>query len=365
MTDSPRLQMVKRPVTERKSDAARPVHPQEMVLFYRSCGHYSPAGDCWHLQVRGSIFSASHGQFRKRALLQLFKRVVKPENGIETRRRFLDRAHLFLQETRKGKSVPIAIAERAFQLPQTLPNGYFETTITLPAADLEPTIQQDRFGRRFVQFCAHLPEDDQRLFAGEIELISPEGLSVISDVDDTIKVTNVGDRKELLANTFTREFRSIAGMPALYQDWARRGVSFHYVSASPWPLYSPLVDWIDHDGFPVGTMHLRHIRLRDLRSDRKKETSYRTKLASVQGLLRQYPRRRFILIGDSGERDAELYVEIARDFGPQVFFIGIRDCADERGALSRSEVANRFARLPSDRWAIFRHPSELPPLPME
>jgi len=351
--------MARHPVTEDQNAASRPVKPEEMVLFYRSCGNYSSAGDCWHLQIRGSIFSPANGRFRKRALLQLFKRVVKPEKATETRRRFLDRAHLFLQDTRKGKSVPIAIAERAFQLPETLPNGYFETTITVQAAELASAIQKDVFGRSFVQFCAHLPENDQRLFAGEIELIAPQGISVISDVDDTIKVSNVGNRKELLANTFTREFQSIHGMPELYQNWAARGVSFHYVSASPWPLYRPLVDWIDTDGFPVGTMHLRHIRLRDLRTDRKKETSYRTKLASVRGLLRQFPQRRFILIGDSGERDADLYAEVIRDFGTQISYVAIRDCSGLNEPTVASQIASRFYGLPGDRWSLFRSPDEL------
>lgn len=352
--------MSKQPVSENKIESPHSVQPREMVLFYRGCGNYSPAGDCWHLHVRGSIFSAANGRFRKRALLHLFKRVVKPEKAVEIRQRFLDRAHLFLQDTRKGKSVPIAIAEKAFLLPETLPNGYFETIITVQAAELESAIQKDVFGRQFVQFCAHLPEDDQRLFAGEIELISPQGISVISDVDDTIKVTNVSNRKELLANTFTREFRSVEGMSAMYQDWARHGVSFHYVSASPWPLYSPLVNWLDHDEFPVGTMHLRHIRLRDLRNDRKKETSYRTKLASVQSLLRQFPQRRFILLGDSGERDAELYGEVTRDFGAQIAFVAIRDCSGSTDhLLSAAQVAGRLAHLPRDRWMLFTQPQEL------
>ncbi|WP_437230539.1 phosphatidate phosphatase App1 family protein [Planctomicrobium sp. SH661] len=357
--------MPKNPTPEKKVDSPRAVQPREMVLFYRGCAHYSPAGHCWHLQIRGSIFSSSNGRFRKRALLHLFKRVVKPEKAVETRQRFLDRAHLFLQDTRKGKSVPIAIAERAFVLPETLPNGHFETTITVQAKELESTIQQDVHGRRFVQFCAHLPEDDQRLFAGEIELISPDGISVISDVDDTIKVTNVGNRKELLANTFTREFRSVQGMSNLYQQWAARGISFHYVSASPWPLYSPLVDWLDQDGFPVGTMHLRHMRLRDLPTDRKKETSFRTKLASIQTLLRQYPQRRFILCGDSGERDAELYGEVTRDFGPQISFVAIRDCSADGHSISPAQVASRLSHLPSDRWTLFKDPAELAELKFE
>lgn len=333
-------------------------HPREMVVFYRSCGFYSPAGSCWHLQVRGSIFAASRARFRNRALLHLFKRVVKPERGVHPRKRFLDRAHLFLQDARKGKSVPIAIAERAFVLPDTLPNGQFETTITVQEAELEPIIQTDPFGRRFVQFCAHLPEDDQRLFAGEIELITPGGISVISDVDDTIKITNVGDRRELLANTFTREFRSVEGMPALYQSWARAGISFHYVSASPWPLYSPLVDWLDADGFPVGSMHLRHVRLRDLRGDKTKQVSFKNKRSAIESLLRLYPQRQFILCGDSGERDAELYGGIAADFGPQIRHIAIRHWPGPHQVDPELSAA-RLSHLPASRWTLFQHPQEL------
>lgn len=342
------------------SPSAHTVHPREMVVFYRSCGHYSPVGRCWHLQVRGSIFAAASGRFRHRALLHLFKRVVKPEKKFETRQRFMDRAHLFLQDTRKGKSVPIAIAERAFMLSDSLPNGHFETTITLQEAELEAAIQTDGFGRRFVQFCAHLPEDDQRLFAGEIELISPEGISVISDVDDTIKVTNVADRKELLANTFTREFRSVEGMRELYESWAGEGVSFHYVSASPWPLYGPLVDWLDADGFPVGSMHLRHIRLRDLRGGRERQTSFRTKRLAIEQLLRTYPQRRFILCGDSGERDAELYSQISRDFGSQILHVAIRQCAPHPTAkVPVEDVAAHLSSMPCGRWSLFCDPQEL------
>lgn len=335
-------------------------HARENVVFYRSCAHYSPIGRCWHLQIRGSVFAAnSRGRIRRRALLHLFKRVVKPEKEVETRQRFHDRAHLFLQSSQKGKSVPIAIAERAYALPDSLPNGHFESTITLQETELETAVQRDRWGRRFVQFCGHLPDNEQRLFAGEVELISPEGLSVISDVDDTIKISNVPNRKELLANTFTREFRSVEGMRGLYQSWAARGASFHYVSASPWPLYAPLVDWLDGDDFPVGTMHLRHVRLRDLRRDKKKETSFRTKRSAIEALLRTYPQRRFVLCGDSGERDAELYGGLARDFGPQIEQIAIRCIPDPHQPHSRTQAAAHLAHLDKVRWTLFEDPAEL------
>ncbi len=349
--------MAKQADSKSRVNASRRVLPRELVVFYRGCGTYSPLGDCWHLQVRGSVFTASNSRIRKGILLQLFKRVVKPENAVDVRQRFHDRARLFLQDGRKGKSLPIAIAEKAFQLPDTLPNGQFEATITIPVSELESSIQTDDFGRKFVQFCSRLPEEDPRLFTGEIELVPPRGVSIVSDVDDTIKVSNVQDRKELLANTFTREFRGVEGMRNLYQHWARHQTSFHYVSASPWPLYRPLIDWLDTDAFPMGTLHLRHVRLRDLRGDRTREAAFRSKRHAVENLLRLYPERRFVFCGDSGERDAELYGEIARHFGNQVAYIAIRNCGGKHASLGN--VSARLEHLPSDRWTIFEDPAEL------
>jgi len=324
---------------------------------------YSQLGHCWHLLIRGSIITASRSRIRKGILLQLFKRVVKPENAAEVRRRFHDRARLFLQDGQKGKSVPIAIAEQSFQLPDTLSNGQFETTITIPATDLESSIQTDSFGRRYVQFCTQLPNGDPRLFTGSVELIPPTGISLVSDIDDTIKVSNVQDRRELLANTFTREFQSIEGMQHLYQTWARQGIHFHYVSASPWPLYSPLTDWLATDAFPNGTLHLRHVRLRDLRGDRTRENAFRSKRLAIETLLRSYPERQFFFCGDSGERDAELYGEIARHFGNQIAYIAIRDCGHGPAALDL--VNARLAHLPPAKWTIFKDPQQLMALPQE
>ena len=47
----------------------------------------------------------------------------------------------------------------------------------------------------------------------------------------------------------------------------------------------------------------------------------------------RFPKRRFILIGDSGEKDPEVYREIQRRFPAQVQEIMIRDCID---ALARA-----------------------------
>ena len=67
--------------------------------------------------------------------------------------------------------------------------------------------------------------------------VPPEGLSIIW-YRDTVKVSNV-NKRELLANTFLREFTPIEGMAALFRRWGRaHGAVFHYVSASPWQLWA-------------------------------------------------------------------------------------------------------------------------------
>lgn len=335
------------------------VHPREQVVFYRSFAHYSPLGRCWHLSVHGAIFAPTRRHIRKHVLLHLFKHVVRPEKGAGVHKRFRDRAHLFLNVSKRNKSVPIAIAEKAFKLPGSHSDGHFYTTLTLPHEELEPAIQTDMFGRSFIQFAAHLPEEDERLFAGEIELINPQGVSVVSDIDDTIKITNVADRRELLANTFTREFQSVPQMVETYQSWADAGASFHYVSSSPWPLYSPMVDWLDKDAFPVGSIHLRNMSLSELRQNWKRQRAYESKLKTIQHLMRTYPCRRFVLCGDSGERDAELYAEIASQFGDQVKHVAIRFIENGHRKFTHREIQEILSPIPDDRVTIYVDPAEL------
>lgn len=91
--------------------------------------------------------------------------------------------------------------------------------------------------------------DDGRVFKGSVQLVSPTGISVVSDIDDTIKETHVLNRHELAANTFLREFRGVPGMADLFRRWAAGDhIVFHYVSGSPWQLYPALSDFLRRDG---------------------------------------------------------------------------------------------------------------------
>ena len=96
---------------------------------------------------------------------------------------------------------------------------------------------------------------------GLVMLLEPEGKSVVSDIDDTIKVSEIPAGKAIvLRNTFLRPYVAAEGMRDRYLGLG--DVSFHYVSGSPWQLFGLLHKFlIEQDGFPMG--HISHEKPED------------------------------------------------------------------------------------------------------
>ena len=239
-------------------------------------------------------------------------------------------------------------------LSRTGPNGHTETTFRIANA---PPGSTRRLAGSTLDFEVVLPARDERKFAGRVHLIPPTGISVISDIDDTIKVSQVRDKQALLTNTFFKEFEPVRGMEKIYQTWAKEGAVFHYVTASPWQLFVPLETFRYKAGFPAGTFHMKQFRLKDSSawSLFESPTDYKPKV--IEPILKDFPKRRFILVGDSGEKDPEVYGGLARKFPDQIAKIFIRDVTDEPAEAARYTEA--FKDVPRDRWALFRRPDEI------
>lgn len=182
------------------------------------------------------------------------------------------------------------------------------------------------------------------------ELLSPDGFGVISDIDDTVKVTEVFyGIKAVLQNTFLKTFDAVPGMAALYQGWAKQRASFHYVSKSPPELHGPLSDFLQKKGFPVSSIHLCPLLGRDRAN---------FKLRQVTSLLSQFPNRKFILVGDSGERDAEVYAEIMRKHPSQVLKVLIRAVmAEDVENIEKARAA--FKGIDEAKWQVFTDPADI------
>ncbi|KAL8691829.1 MAG: hypothetical protein Q9218_003026, partial [Villophora microphyllina] len=159
----------------------------------------------------------------------------------------------------------------------------------------------------------------------EIHITEPNGISLISDVDDTIKHSAIGaGAREVFRNVFIRDLGdlSIDGVKEWYKKMANMGVKLHYVSNMPWQLYPVLRSFLNRAGLPEGSFHLKHYTgmlqgIFEPVAERKKGT--------LDRILSDFPRRCFILVGDSGEADLELYTEIVEANPGRILGVFIRD----------------------------------------
>ena len=153
---------------------------------------------------------------------------------------------------------------------------------------------------------------------------------IISDIDDTVLWTNVTNKLNMalmLARTNAHTRKPFKGVAAFYRA-LRDGAGgnednpLFYVSSSPWHLFGFLVDFLRLQGIPVGPLLLRDLGLRDVF---KPANHGDHKLGKIELILSFYPAMQFVLIGDSGEKDPEIYAEIVRRHPQAVRMIYIRN----------------------------------------
>ncbi|HJZ04258.1 MAG: hypothetical protein XU11_C0057G0002 [Candidatus Dadabacteria bacterium CSP1-2] len=212
----------------------------------------------------------------------------------------------------------------------------------------------------WLTYQAVLPKMDKRIYTGRVQLLERKGISVISDIDDTIKVSEVTnpDSKIFLRNTFINEYQAVEDMANLYRQWENAGMQFHYVSANPWQLYDTINKFMESAGFPKGSMRLRNFRWKDFRSLEQLFSSLVTfKLSITEDILHRVPERKFILVGDSGQSDPEIYAELYCKHPNQILHICIRDVQGEGVDFDRFRRACKD--IPETKWTVFREANEL------
>jgi phosphatidate phosphatase APP1 len=155
---------------------------------------------------------------------------------------------------------------------------------------------------------------------------------VISDMDDTVLQSRVTSflraaRLLLLENARTR--LPFPGVAAFYRALVAgadggAGNPIFYVSSSPWNIYDVIADFLEAQEIPVGPLLLRDWDLRGMRT-----RHHRHKSQHIAEILDTYPALPFVLVGDSGQEDPEIYSEMVRTHPGRILAIYIRDVTKE------------------------------------
>ena len=325
-----------------------PIQNDEVVTFFPTVGYPIEEGKSWALPIHGWVYRPTWGSELPEQLSHDLGLKGDEETSL-----LKERMKAFMVDNQEHQAIAIRLGKKLFLLQESAANGHFSETIHLSNEEVNLLRQGE-----MLSFTALTRPEDHCHFEGHIHLVGQEGISVISDIDDTIKITQVNDKTALFANTFLRPFEPVPKMNVLYQSWAQHTqTSFHYISASPWQLYFPLMEFIKTHHFPLGSVSLRLFRLKDSSVLDFFKSPHEYKMQNIEFLMQCCPKRRFVLVGDSGESDPEIYAEVARKHPKHVALILIRDVTDESAETKRYQET--FKGLPPSLWKIFKEPETL------
>lgn len=334
-----------------------------MIAFFPTYARRTEGG--WHATVAGMVTRPLPKTSRRRSLaVAVLKRLLELDEADLDTDVFRRRAESFLFQRVAGQRVVVDLGGRRLDAGVSDRSGHFAASFSLDDDFVRGLFGDGSPQPRWLSYAAVADEDHGDIAAGQIQLIDDTGISVISDIDDTVKVSHVADRRELLKNTLLREFSAVPGMPEAYRRWEEAGAAFHYVSASPWQLSNCLCAFLGAAGLPAGSMHLKLFRLKDTTPLGRLTARKRSKRRVIEAIMADFPGRRFVLVGDSGERDPEVYAAVARSRPEQVAGVLIRRVADKSSASHATLRFDRLARrLPSGILKTFTSAEELASLP--
>ncbi len=193
---------------------------------------------------------------------------------------------------------------------------------------------------------------------------------VISDVDDTVIETNVINRLKMLVTTIAANEHTrvpFEGVAAFYRA-LQKGSSgnennpIFYVSSSPWNLYGFLIEFMRNHEIPFGPLFLKDFGSHTIF---KGGDHHVHKIENITHILETFTHLPFVLIGDSGEKDPEIYSQIIEKFPNRIRAVYIRDVnlkperieAVNKLITEIKEVGSQLVFAPDSEFAA-RHAAE-------
>ncbi len=240
--------------------------------------------------------------------------------------------------------------------------------------DLSPDILNREWQRIEFKLLDEIVENQPLVTAvGEVRIVWPdEKRIIVSDIDDTVMVSHSTSsfrklRLMLFKNALMRvPFKGVASFYCALERGAEKDAfhPFFFVSSSEWNIYDLLEDFFDHNQIPRGVFMLRKLEHSILKFWKSRKNTHEHKYDKIKFLLQLFDNQRFILIGDSGQKDPDIYTNLAYDFPGRIESIYIRKTGkraykDRLGNFNeRLRLVNTFFLQVDDSMEAAKHALE-------
>jgi Uncharacterized conserved protein (DUF2183) len=129
-------------------------------------------------------------------------------------------------------------------------------------------------------------------------MVTTEGLTIVSDIDDILRVTEIYQPKEGLLNTFARPFTQWMNMPQIYANWSQAlpETHFHYLTTTPEQVTRNYMEFI-YKTYPGGSFDTRPLNFSDV------SATLAIRRFLLDKIFLTYPKRKFVLMADTSNSD--------------------------------------------------------------
>ena len=299
--------------------------------------------------------------------------VVVPYRGFGTGDKIWLRGSVVEESTLEKPSIQGGLLEDLYiTLQRFLAEEIMDATVTVRYGDATTTCTTDSDGFFFAELDVKTAEGWQEAtvtledFPGRTqEPVSVAGeflvphhtatLGIISDIDDTVIRTGISAPLQNIRTVVESDPEArvaFPGLAPLYRALQREGAEeavnpIFYVSSGSWKLYDLIVRFKALNGIPRGPMFMDDWGLDETRWFKSSHGKHKT--GTIDRIMAAYPKLDFILVGDSGQHDAEIYVEALHKHGDRIKAIWIRDVSDDARDAKVQEIfgAARDAGVPA------------------
>ncbi|MBN1961345.1 MAG: DUF2183 domain-containing protein [Deltaproteobacteria bacterium] len=237
-----------------------------------------------------------------------------PDSKRSAFKNLVDNVHRLESDEVKGAEIVVILEQQSWQC-KTDNDGLW----SIEAKNMHPSLT---LGTHIVQVYLNT-ESAEPKGSGEVIIIDNKpSVAIVSDFDDTVVHSYIGNKWSMAKQALLKnpaQQKPIDGVAAVYQAAAQAGaVAFFYVSGSPQNFYERINDFLNFYKIPTGPLLLKNFGSDPL----FEQEGYKTKRIDL--LMQRFPKLKFILIGDSGEHDPEVYAKTLEKYPNRVAGIFIR-----------------------------------------
>jgi len=155
-------------------------------------------------------------------------------------------------------------------------------------------------------------------------------LGIICDIDDTVMISNVPNKFKLAMNTLFKNYKQRKAVPTMAKRLKKllaenpkdAPSTLFFLSGSPQQLFNPIKSFLAYNHFPKYTIILKkaHGDHTDPLTD---QLAYKSQ--KIERLIQLYPNMEWVMFGDSGEKDKEVYELMKKRYPTKVKRFYIRN----------------------------------------